>query len=200
MKEASNIKDVASLKPDYMGFIFYEKSKRFYGDPGELPGLDHGISKTAVFVNEDPVHILKICRLMKMDAVQLHGDESPDVCRLLRNSGLIVIKAFNISSLEDLSGTEAYTDHVDFFLLDASSGSKRGGTGKKFNWKLLEDFKFGRPFFLSGGIQPGDEKRILRIRNPHLYGVDLNSGFEEIPGLKKVKMLDSFMNKLRDEI
>lgn len=230
MRDPGNIREVAGLGPDYMGFIFYPGSRRFFSEAYPLPEMDQGIRKTAVFVDEDPEEMLRICRAMDLSAIQLHGNEPPDTCRLLRDEGFEILKAINISGKRDFDVTAEYLGGVDYFLFDTGrrSGAGRsggtgtdadlrgitgkdpdlsdddetdpdmhGGTGRQFDWGLLDNFQQEVPFFLSGGIGPGDMDRILAIGHPAFYGVDLNSGFEDSPGLKNKDLLERFILKLR---
>src|SRR4051812_20261752 len=120
MRDTFNISEIASLCPDYMGFIFYKGSSRFVGEkfvvPHDLPAV---IQRVGVFVNEDAEQILQVAKSNRLDFVQLHGQESPELCRVVAKNGLRVIKAFNVDDRFDFSGTAEYVGVADFFLFDA---------------------------------------------------------------------------------
>lgn len=199
MRNSGNILAAADLKPDIMGFIFYQKSPRFAEDvldPGVLSGLPSDILKAGVFVNADYKYINAICEKYFLDIVQLHGEESPDLCKILKDKGIVVIKSFNIGPQTQFRRFLDYTGCTDFFLFDAAT-KKRGGSGQKFNWQILNSYDLSHPFILSGGIGPGDAGAIAELENPMLYGVDLNSMFETKPGLKDIDKLKMFITELR---
>jgi len=127
--------------------------------------------------------------------VQLHGKEDPSVCRILKKNGLKVIKAFNLNKDFRFRILKDYESAVDYFLFDTKT-RVHGGSGKKFDWDILEKYKESTPFFLSGGIKPDDASKIKQIDYPWLYGIDLNSGFEDEPGLKNVDLLKKFLDEL----
>jgi phosphoribosylanthranilate isomerase len=190
MKYASNIPEVALLKPDFMGFIFYPASARFVGtdfDPQLLKDLPAAIKKTGVFVNAALADILVLIKTYALDCVQLHGKELPDQCKALRMHAS-VIKAFGIHSGFDFKRTEAYEDCCDYLLFDTYSKS-HGGSGKSFDPALLANYQGKCPFFLSGGIGLEEISNLSQIKHPLLAGVDVNSRFETAPGLKDVSAL-----------
>jgi phosphoribosylanthranilate isomerase len=152
-----------------------------------------------VFVNEQPEEILRKVEEYRLDYVQLHGDESPDACRRLRDAGCAVIKAFSVLSAADLQHTPAYDPFVDYFLFDAK-GSERGGTGKRFDWPLLEAYRGHVPFLLSGGIGPEHVADLSAFRHPQMAGIDLNSRFESAPAMKDTVRIEQFIRHLRIEI
>ncbi len=197
MKQPGNIRQVALLQPDFMGFIFYSKSPRYVEPfPVEiLNSLPPGIKKTGVFVNEDIDDILKTVHKYNLDAVQLHGSDLEKVCRKLRETELIIIKAFPISTASNFIPTLHYEGLCDYFLFDTRT-DHHGGSGLKFNWNLLYEYKGKTPFFLSGGIAPDDVNTISAINHPLLAGIDLNSRFELKPGLKDADKLREFLHAL----
>ena len=199
MKEPGNIRQVASLSPDYMGFIFYPRSPRYAGNlsAADLADLPAGIRRAGVFVDLPVDELLPVCRELGIRTVQLHGKESPAYCRTMKYGGLEVIKVFSVAPESPLPDTAAYRDSCDLFLFD-TAGKGFGGTGEKFDWKRLGDFPVDKPFLLSGGIGPGDVEQILKIRHPQFYGVDLNSRFEIRPGLKNIDELEKFVDRIRE--
>jgi len=199
IREPENITHISELNPDLMGFIFYRLSPRYAGDfldkkiPGEVPS---SVLKTGVFVNEDEIEIIRTVEMYSLDIVQLHGNETPDLCYRLKEKGLPVIKAFRIDNYQSFRHCSAYSKCADYFLFD-TTGSGFGGTGKKFDWKILNDYDHQKPFFLSGGISPDDPDRIRAITTPFLYGIDLNSRFETVPGRKDIEKLRQFISEIR---
>jgi len=200
MRDPENIREVSELSPDYMGFIYYPGSRRFAGDLSysDIAGLLREICKTGVFVNSPLEEVLSISSQMAFGAVQLHGNEPPGYCRLLKDNGLEIIKAIGISPGKGFEELVEYRDCCDLFLLD-TAGTGFGGTGKKFEWDSLVHYELDKPFFLSGGIGPGDAERILNLDHPDLFGVDLNSKFESEPGVKNKLDLSGFILKIRSE-
>jgi len=198
LKYPENIQAVAALKPDFMGFIFYPKSPR-YAEPLDsttLNALPATIKKIGVFVNEDLENILTIAYQYKLDGLQLHGTELVDMCRELKKLGYIVIKAFPIAEAYNFKVTKAYEGVCDYFLFDTKTDSY-GGSGVKFNWQILKDYKGETPFLLSGGIAVDDAEGILKINHPKFVGIDLNSKFEVKPGLKNIPLLKEFISQIR---
>ena len=190
LKYPDNIESVAALNPDFMGFVFYEKSPRFVGESiGEtLKRIPTDVNRTAVFVNETSENIDKLVDAYNFDVIQLHGDESPDFCNLFRDK-VKVMKAFGLTAGFDFDRLKAYVNNVDFFLFDAKTDTY-GGSGNTFNWSLLDKYNLEIPFFLSGGISPDNMEQIKDIQHPQLYGVDLNSKFEDLPGVKNIAQLE----------
>ena len=197
MRDPHNLEQVCDLAPDFIGYIFYKGSKRFVGpspDPSlfSIPGPE--IKRVGVFVNEDLPEVEKAIEQYHLDAVQLHGKEAADYCRKLAREGLELIKVLDPSGPDP--GFSAYKEVVDYFLFD-SAGQGKGGTGEKFDWKILEKGPVAGPYFLSGGIGPGDAELIQSMQLPGMMGVDVNSRFEVSPGLKDVTALKEFINHIR---
>lgn len=199
MREPENILAATELKPDFLGFIFYRESPRYAGailDPEILSNLSSGIRKTGVFVNSDIREIQDTVAKYSLDTVQLHGNESPELCARIKESGTQVIKAFNIRENIGPKLFEDFIDCTDYFLFDTMS-SGFGGSGQKFDWSLLDRNDPAHPYFLSGGIGPGDADNIAAILNNSFHGIDLNSRFEIKPGLKDIEKLRKFINEVR---
>jgi phosphoribosylanthranilate isomerase len=197
LREPENIKAVAALSPDYMGFIFYDLTPRFVGDVQEdvlglLPG---SINKTAVFVNESVEVINKLIDTYKFNAIQLHGNESPDFSNSFRDR-VTVIKAFGLTGDFDFEQLNDYANKVDYFLFDTKT-KLHGGSGETFDWSILDNYKSGIPFFLSGGLSLDNLHEVSNIDHPQFYGVDLNSRFEISPGLKDIEKLKKAFNMLK---
>ena len=191
LRDPQNICDVLSLGPDYVGFIFYARSPRnaLLLPPESVAAL-HGGKGVGVFVDSPAAYINDICSLYRLSAVQLHGSESPSFCSELSASGLTVFKAVGISESVDWHEVAAYEGCVDMFVFDTLSSS-HGGTGRKFDWSVLSRYPLSVPYLLSGGIAPGDDIPDL----PGLAGVDLNSRFEDAPGMKNIEKLRKFFEK-----
>ncbi len=200
MRDEDNIRELAGLGPEYIGFIFYEKSKRFVGEefnPSVTDKVPEYIKKVGVFVNEDPGYVETVAHKFKLDLVQLHGTESAGYCRELAGLGIKIIKAFSLNARADFSATEAYTESCEYFLFDTDT-PLFGGSGEKFNWSVLKKYTGNKPFFLSGGIGPGDTAAILSLHHHALAVLDLNSRFEVYPGHKDINLLKPFFNQIRE--
>ena len=195
MREPDNIAALSALQPDYMGFIFWAPSSRYVSEV--TPVLDKSIKKTGVFVDASVDYIQSSISAHQLQAVQLHGEETPGYCQLLQGFGVEVIKAFSVKDAFDFSMLEAYENSCDFFLFD-TKGALPGGNGYTFDWSLLKEYPSQKPFFLSGGIGLENTQEIKELLNTDLplYAIDVNSKFELAPGLKKIKDITQFKNKL----
>ena len=199
MREPENILAVAELRPELLGFIFYHDSPRYAAEflnPEILSKLLPYITKAGVFVDADFEEITETVRKYSLDMVQLHGNETPEVCHRLRDAGIEVIKAFNMNESSDFKMCSQYITCTNYFLFDALT-TFYGGSGHKFDWRILDSYNSGHPFFLSGGITQHDAGNILKITNSSFIGVDLNSRFEIKPGLKDIEKLKKFISELR---
>lgn len=198
MKHPDNIVGVTALAVDYIGFIFYEKSKRFVGNVNrEYIKKLTDVVKVGVFVNADLNEIYRKIDEFNLNAVQLHGDESPQFCAELKQyTQVTVIKAFGIDSHFDWTVLDAYAGVIDYFLFDTKSNSY-GGTGIQFDWSLLHRYKLDCPYFLSGGLDADNVKDALQANDPRLYALDLNSKFEVEPGLKDIDLLAHSINSIK---
>lgn len=199
MKYAENILALGELEPDMMGFIFYPKSKRFVDQKvlaKSFLSLDKSIAKVAVFVNESAQFIASTLEGLSFDYIQLHGKESVEEIIKLKSFGYKIIKAFSMSNDFDWSDTNKYKGYCNLFLFDTST-PKHGGSGKQFNWEILDDYCGPTPFLLSGGISINDMERIKAFRHPQFSGIDANSKFEIEPGLKDIDLVQKMFNELR---
>lgn len=198
-KFPDNIGEVLTLKPDYIGFIFYPGSARFVEslEPKFVRDIS-GVVKTGVFVNEEADKIKQIIAEYGLGAVQLHGKESPDVCRELKDLRISVIKAFGIDETFDWPQLAAYQDAVDFFLFDTQT-KQHGGSGKVFDWQLLAGYTLDTPYFLSGGISAENIESAANIKDERLHALDLNSKFEGRPGFKNITLLKNTLQRLHHE-
>lgn len=207
MREPENLEQLCSIGPDYVGYIFYSKSKRFVGvnpDPAlfKIPPAD--ILKVGVFVNEEMDPLTQMVEAHHLDLVQLHGNESPAYCRKLMGLGIGIIKAISLgdgapgSKLKPPDAAiEDYKEVVQTLLYD-TPGQGWGGSGQKFNWSLLNKQQVTLPYILSGGIGPDDARAIRELKQKNLQGIDLNSRFELSPGVKDIRLLEKFFIELRN--
>lgn len=199
MRYPQNILEVAQSGADWIGFIFYPKSKRYFAveEEYQLPVLKPQVKKVGVFVNASPDEMMAIALRHQLDYLQLHGNESPEMCHALQKRGYALIKALPIATMEDIKQTQAYEGRVDYFLFDTKCESY-GGSGKSFDWSILSAYKGETPFLLSGGIHPDSLERIKNVHHPAFAGIDLNSGFEKEPGLKDINKLSGFIAQLKN--
>jgi phosphoribosylanthranilate isomerase len=199
MRQPENIRQVAALGVDWMGFIFWAGSKRLCTtEPGEwnLEKTEKStFRRVGVFVNALAEDMMETAARYGLDYLQLHGDESPELCHSLQKRGFSLIKAFSIATAADLKRTAAYEGRTDYYLFDTACEGY-GGSGKSFDWSLPEAYEGETPFLLSGGIHPGSIESIRRFHHPRFAGIDLNSGFESAPGLKDIEKLTSFIKQL----
>lgn len=225
MKYQDNIEHVAALQPDYLGFIFHEKSKRYFGENG-MPQIPSSIKKTGVFVDAELHEVIDKINAYHLHAVQLHGEESPEYCAELKrhyeesNDEVIplnetdgfdffqksrndkrpeIIKAFSIDNHFNFEDLKPYEPVCDYFLFD-TKGKLPGGNGYTFDWTILNQYPLTKPFFLSGGIGINEVKSLLSFlekpESKYCYAIDVNSQFEIEAGLKDIELLKSFKNKL----
>ncbi|TCK66876.1 phosphoribosylanthranilate isomerase [Winogradskyella wandonensis] len=209
MKYQENIKAVAALHPDYLGFIFYDKSSRFFD--GKIPQLPNSIKKVGVFVNESLDKVINLVEKHNLQAVQLHGNESPEYCTKLKtfchaeldsasHQKIELIKVFSIKNSFNFDILKPYEGIVDYFLFD-TKGKLPGGNGYTFNWDVLKNYPSTTPYFLSGGIGLNEVEKIKAFKkspaSKYCYAVDVNSKFELEPGLKNINELEKFKYELQ---
>lgn len=201
MRDPQNITAIASLSPEYLGFIFYKKSSRFF--EGSIPPIDTSIKKVGVFVDETISNIVQTVLYHDLHAVQLHGSESPEFCHQLKmklTEKVDVIKAFAVNTLFDFTTLAAYEECCTYFLLD-TKGELPGGNGVRFDWKILQNYPSNKPFFLSGGIgleHTEEIKEILKTDLP-IHSIDINSKFEIAAGQKDLEKCTEIINKLNNK-
>lgn len=192
-----NVTEVAALQPDYLGFIFYDKSPRNFDS--DIPEINASIKKVGVFVDNKVEAIVNHIEKHKLDTIQLHGHESPEICQLLKATKKEVIKVFSIKNEFDFSVIKPYEDVVDYFLFD-TKGKHPGGNGYTFNWSVLKNYSSTKPFFLSGGIGLNEIEKIKKFKDSpaskYCYAIDVNSKFEIEPGLKNIDELEKFKDEL----
>ncbi len=200
MRDPENLRKLLKLYPDFIGFIFYDKSSRFVQEDTELLKLmkeewPDQIYKVGVFVNAPEDYVIQTSRRYQLDYIQLHGNENVFYCDYLNTKGLKLIKAFAIDKDFSFTQANAFTYYCEYLLFDAK-GVQPGGNGITFDWTLLDQYRGKTPFLLSGGITPELKDTILKINHPQFAGVDINSGFELEPGVKNVDQVAEFMEGL----
>ena len=197
MRDADNIREVGVLAPDFMGFIFYKDSPRYVGPDFTVPGgLPAQTKKVGVFVNESTEEILETAKKHHLNLVQLHGRESVDQCRKLKDMGVRVIKVFSVDDDTRFTETQDYRDVVDYFLFD-TKGKYFGGNARRFDWRVLSRYDQQVPFFLSGGISPENIQEVLTLGNYNIAAIDVNSGVEVNPAWKDVEKIRSIQKTLQ---
>ena len=182
------LQQLDGLNIEYAGMIFVKDSPRYVGDKLDkeaVKNADFDLKKVGVFKNPEMIDVLDAIDEYGLDVVQLHGEETPEMCEDLSDE-VEVIKVFNIDEkTTDIDALVADYDAVcDYYLFDTKADGETGGTGKKFDWKVLSKAKIEKPFFLSGGISVDDITAIKKFKHPDYFGVDINSKFEKEPGVK----------------
>ena len=199
MKFPKNILEIGALQPDYMGFIFYSKSKRFVGENFSIKSIEKlpkNIKKVGVFVNESSKIILDNVNKYELDSVQLHGNESVETCAIIKEKGIEVIKVFSVDNYFNFEEVIPFEAVSDYFLFDTKT-EKYGGSGKVFNWEILEKYKLEKPFFLSGGLGLENLNAITKITHPALIGLDFNSKLEDKNYKKISEEVSELIHKIR---
>lgn len=199
MREPENIRSLISeVKPDWMGLILYPKSLRYVSDDLAAELKEIQVKKVGVFVNESEEEILTKVLDFGLSAIQLHGNESVEfVKNLSKRPDFELWKVISVREEIDWKSLEDYLPFVSKFLFDTAT-SAHGGSGKKFDWKVLETYPFDKGFLLSGGLDEESAEEVLALHQqiPQLQGVDLNSKFELTPGLKNIEKLKNFKHRL----
>ena len=197
MKYQDNIEAVANLQPDFLGFIFHEQSPRYF--EGVIPDLPKSIHRVGVFVDKTVEFIANQIEKHKLSAIQLHGHESPEMCRILKSTNAKVIKVFSIKDTFDFSVLAPYEEVCDYFLFD-TKGKLPGGNGYTFDWNVLNKYPSTKPFFLSGGIGLEQSEKLKEFKestaSKYCYAIDVNSKFEIEAGLKNIEELKEFKQNL----
>lgn len=194
MTNAENIRQIESSGIDLIGHIFYPQSPRYVSETGIPPHPAQALS-VGVFVNQDRDTILRTVKAARLDYVQLHGTESPELCRTLHEKGIGIIKAFAIAAAKDLSETNVYEGTCDYYLFDTKC-TAYGGSGRAFDWNTLQHYAGRTPFLLSGGIGIDSLPALREFTHPMLAGYDLNSRFETSPGIKDAGRIRRFLQEI----
>ncbi|MDQ6758148.1 MAG: phosphoribosylanthranilate isomerase [Bacteroidota bacterium] len=200
--KAEQLQQLDELGIDYAGLIYFSRSPRYVLDKlksEEVKKIAISIQKVGVFVNASEEDILTQIELYGLDAVQLHGDETPLFCNHISNH-VTVIKAFRIDKKNEQNidwMIKPYEEFCDYYLFDTGNDNAHGGTGEKFDWQILQSNKINKPFFLSGGISVDDAEEIKAFQHPFFYAVDLNSKFETEPGIKNMDQVKNFVEQIK---
>jgi phosphoribosylanthranilate isomerase len=197
MRESENIRDVASLRPQYLGFIFYPESPRFVGEDFKMPELDRSVKKVGVFVNATTESIVEKITEHKLDLIQLHGQERVEQCQQLKSHNVLIIKAFSVSDKFEVSHVKQYHEAADFFLFD-TKGKYFGGNAARFDWSILKGYDQQTPFFLSGGLKPENIEEAKALKDMNIAALDLNSGVEIGPALKDIEKIRRVVSLLKN--
>jgi phosphoribosylanthranilate isomerase len=198
----NEVRQLNELGIEFAGFNFYKRSPRYVHKA--LPStaikkIRGKINKVGIFVDEDVDEVLRKVDDCGLYLVQLHGNESPRYCEKISNY-ITVIKVFRLSGDDNVEWKiKDYYDAVDMFMFDTET-PQFGGSGKKFNWHILKDLKINKPFFLAGGISPGDSDELKKFAlepvAKDLFAIDINSRFEIVPGVKDIDMVKAFKRRL----
>ncbi len=206
--DMKQLQQLDGLDIDFAGLIFYKESPRYIGEKisgKELKKADLDLKKIGVFVNPEMIEVLDAIDEYGLDVVQLHGDETAEMCEDL-SSEVEVIKAFRVTDGSDIDKMVAPYDAVcDYYLFDTGGyisplgGGEGafGGTGQQFDWTILSKAKIEKPFFLSGGIGVEDAARVKTFKHLDFFGVDVNSRFEKEPGVKDMSKVLQFKMALK---
>lgn len=195
MKYPDNIRDVAALSPDFMGFIFYEKSPRYLSKI-EV-NIPKSITKVGVFVAQDVDYISQVAKQNSIDFIQLHGDIPVIEIEKLKAQDFTIIKAIGVGDTFDPKKLSIYKEVADYFLFDTQT-TAYGGSGKKFNWEVLKPYQMPQPFFLAGGLGVDDIEDVLALgENLPIYALDMNSALEDAPALKSIEKVKIAIEKVR---
>ncbi len=191
MREPENIQELETLRPDFIGFIFYEKSPRYVAvadNQGVISGLDSSIKKVGVFVKEPIESLISLVSEFDLDFVQLHGGEDLDYCKEVKKAGTKIIKVFSVKDQLPLEQIHEFEEVVEYFLFDTKT-PEYGGSGLHFDWSILNDYNSDKPFLLSGGIRNEDLDEIMKLDIPQLFALDVNSKYESAPGVKNIELI-----------
>lgn len=202
MKNPQNIEELCQLPIDYMGLIFYQKSPRNVEGVERFQSVRHlnPIKRVGVFVNAEMDFMINKVNQYGLKALQLHGQETPNFIKKIKSQlpNIEIIKVFSAHTDFDFEKVKPYESLVDYFLFD-TKGKNPGGNGVAFDWSILNNYKGSTPFFLSGGITPNDAKLIQQVEHEQLFAIDINSKFEDAPGLKNIEKIKTFIHELRSE-
>ena len=197
------LQQLEALNIDFAGLIFYKDSPRYMGNKitgKQIKDADFDIKKVGVFVDPGYSELLDAIDEYGLDIVQLHGNETPEMCEEL-SAEVEVIKAFRIPGDKAIDIDEMVADYdavCDYYLFD-TAGLKEsfGGTGQQFDWGILKKAKIEKPFFLSGGIGSDDAAKVKAFKHPDFFAVDVNSKFELSPGLKDMAAILKFLQAFK---
>jgi phosphoribosylanthranilate isomerase len=199
--QLEQLKQLDEIGVNYAGLIFYEQSARCIINKlkaDDVKNFPFALKKIGVFVNAEEEYILTQVENFGLDIVQLHGDETPAFCSQVSNH-VTVTKAFRITQTNEQNidwMVKPYEEYCDYYLFDTNRKNAYGGTGEKFDWKVLNENKINKPFFLSGGIGVNDIEKVKAFEHPFFYCVDVNSKVEIAEGIKDINMVREIANEL----
>jgi phosphoribosylanthranilate isomerase len=196
MRDAQNMREIARLKPDFFGLIFYPESPRFVSieQAEKLPEFEN-IRRAGVFVDERSEKILEIAERANLSFVQLHGDETPEFCESLKKQNLQIVKVFKVDESFDGGRLKEYEAICDYFLFDTKT-AKHGGSGHAFDWRILNRFLIKKPFFLGGGIGVKNAAEAMEAcRNLPMFALDVNSRAEIAAGIKSPRIVQEIIKR-----
>ena len=218
LTKMDQIQELISMNVDFLGFIFYEKSPRFvlnHLSLEEILEINHQ-GKVGVFVNETVEKILEISEKSNLNFIQLHGDEDEEFIKRLRqmlNENTKIIKVIRIGDDKtnfenEIKKMSNLKSQISNLLFDTDSKAF-GGTGKTFDWKILNEIEIPKPYYLSGGISleniknlqnfvkvnMSENKTLTKLNTP--FALDINSKFETEPGIKNLEKIKTFKSLLK---
>ena len=183
------------------GLIFYPKSPRYVLRHMTTSQIkkENNVNKVGVFVNASIEEVLQMVDECRLHMVQLHGDETPRYCEKIADY-ISVVKVFRVGEKDNIGWRiQEYIDVCDMFMFD-TEGAGYGGTGKKFELERLKNVVVGKPYFLSGGIEPGDAEKLKAFailpEAKALFAIDINTKFEQVPGIKDMEAIKDFIKKI----
>jgi len=202
--QLEQLKQLDEIGVNYAGLIFYNQSARCIINKlkaEDVKPLRLSLKKIGVFVNAEEEFIMSQVENFGLDMVQLHGDETPGFCKLISDQ-ITVTKAFRITQTNEQNidwMMKPYEEYCDYYLFDTNRKNAYGGTGEKFDWKILHQNKINKPFFLSGGIGLKDVEKLKAFEHPFFYCVDVNSRVEISEGVKDMEAIKTIAEELLDK-
>lgn len=201
LNNPKNILEIALLKIDLIGFIFYKNTPRYFDQAlsfDQVRQIPKTIMKVGVFVNQPEYEVLNNVAHYDLDYVQLHGTESTEYCQNILPY-VKIIKTISVKDKESILKSQAYTDFCDYLLFDTSN-PHHGGSGLSFDWNLLQSTAIQKPFFISGGISLDNFNEVKKLQLNNFIGIDVNSKFETKPGLKDLNKLKQISEQKNEYI
>lgn len=207
LTQAKHAEQAITAGADALGFVFYEKSKRYLAPEAAnwLRTLPAFVTRVGLFVDADLPFILRVYERLSLDLVQLHGDESPDFARALNAHGVRYIRAVPMRTLVTVDEVLAYCARYEAacgFLLDNYGKSVMGGSGEAFSWKILPELTkqialtdINAPLIIAGGLNPDNVADLLQTYQP--YAVDVSSGVESSAGIKDLAKMLAFIQAVK---
>ena len=196
------LQQLDGLEVDFAGLVFYKSSPHFIGDrisKKELDSSDLDIKKVGIFVNDDYDTIMEAVESYGLDVVQLHGNETANLCEKI-SAEVETIKSFHIEDNSEKSVdymVKEYDEVCDYYLFDSASSNGTPGKSAKFDWKKVGDSKIEKPFFLAGGIGATDAAIVRKFMHPDFYGIDINEMFDKDAGSKDMALVLQFMHGMK---